>query len=843
MTVPNFIPSGGIGTTYKDPYSNEEYEFTQTGWVKKSQDIQKETSQKGTFDVKPDEKQLVEKLQATGTDKTKIQNAISERRRVLSNINQTEGEQVEEKIASTKDMTGITDQKVSNPFKGLSKKEVLRDAFNKGVTDTAELERIGTFYEMVTDEATDEELQSKITAVKQGFPIDKLEVEDQIAVYNAMGKGKQTTEVGTEGISDFQTQFLGEEEKEAVKQSNTKIEKANDLLGVLDAIETGELKGKEAENTLNAIAADFNESTFETGGKNLTEMEQALLQGNRPTVEIREQNIIQKMTGKVPKQTGKVLDDYDTLRDKMNTTIMLAQRAKARAAGTPPPPISGEGGEVTEGETTISGLEDKKEGITKPRGVVDALDKAYSLAVEPVVKGVAGYLQLLGTAAGTAALPTIAEVSPQAGEKLADMLEPVIENKYSTPKQTLVTGGLQTAGGVGAAVDLWTLGQGTSVVKQAAKIGGRNMAINMPVFGLGNAIKAERTGGDAKEAFWEGAFGQEYVGPFEGMFGESTEAKLADTVTTIILPIAGEHLLRKTMTGQAFDDINTEQLKKKISDSFDPENLEKYKPKGMPVRDPGKASVDLLKLKASERTSVAQAEDLAQKTISITESNTIRNMAKEMPEIRRSSGNYIKSRVKELDNIRGFSANKVKSLIIDEVSQSTGAQAYPKKFKKFTEDGGILDEMLGGNYETKSGFNVMKPSQLDKSRKAFNKGIKSNWFSKGQPVSSSGEALQDMKWVSSNVIKDIFKNEQGFEDITKAIELQHISLSAEPILSNTALSSKRPLFEAGVARAFINLIKNSFDTVMTPQKIKGIRYRLGTTPQKEIIDMIKKSSE
>ena len=116
-----------------------------------------------------------------------------------------------------------------------------------------------------------------------------------------------------------------EEEQKAKAKKESYGAAATNLLKVLDAGEKGTLKGKAYEDALNFAASKMAESTFETGGKALTEMEQALLQGSRPTIQIKGANIFQKALGVVPPQTTKVLDDPATLRRKALTAQSYAR--------------------------------------------------------------------------------------------------------------------------------------------------------------------------------------------------------------------------------------------------------------------------------------------------------------------------------------------------------------------------------------------------------------------------------------------------------------------------------------------------------------------------------------
>ena len=146
---PNFSPTGGIGSTWKDPKTGQVYRYTAQGWVAESKDIKKETSQTKTFEIKPDEKDLVEKLKTGGSNQEQIDKGLTERRRVLSNLGQVETTEVVEEAPAEK-------PNITNPFEGMNKQQMLRDAFNKGVTSTTELKKLEDLYDLLSgDEDTD----------------------------------------------------------------------------------------------------------------------------------------------------------------------------------------------------------------------------------------------------------------------------------------------------------------------------------------------------------------------------------------------------------------------------------------------------------------------------------------------------------------------------------------------------------------------------------------------------------------------------------------------------------------------------------------------------------------
>jgi len=580
--------------------------------------------------------------------------------------------------------------------------------------------------------------------------------------------------------------ILSTEDQEQFDTANSTVQNAKNILDVLDKIDSGQVSGEQARVALNFVAGQYAQSTFDTGGKTLTENEQALLQGTRPTLEITKANIIERAFGKVPKQTGNVLDTNAELRQKMEMAVKLSLKDQATLQGQPTEPI-------TEGLTPIP----QKESMIKKLGV-----GALNLIVNPAVRAVKNYAQLLGTAAGVAALPTISKISPEAGANLADILEPVVKNKYATPTQALVTGGLETLSAAGTAFDVATLGQG-SLIKQTAKLGARNLLINSPIFGLGEGLKASREGGDINEAVWSGMTGQSFTGPFVGMFGENSVTESADVATAIFVPIIGGKMIEKFYTGRAIEKPYQKKLNSNIEDSF----LNRL---GRDVK--GKTATGLVKLKASDKESVVRAEKLVQDTINITKKNSIRGIAKELPQVQKSARNYVIGRASELDDtLGGVDKLKISNTIKNELAKSAVAQADPKLFQKHLE---TVDNLLGEGQ--------IPYSKLDQTRINMNKGIAKNWFNNGTPIRSNPEKLSYLKWITSQIIKDIFADTKGAEDVGKAIAIQHTAIAGEPIFSRTALGARK-LTGSGATKAIVNLFANMFDAIATPIKIKTLR--------------------
>lgn len=144
--APKFSPSGGIGSVWKDK-TGKTWKFTETGWVDTS-----ENKSVSTFDLKPEDEGIVTALKFGGAKETDIQNALKQRQQILAS-KQTE--------PTTTDMEASIDQGInalkidsSDPFKGKTKLDVLREAFNNGVTDSAQLDKISKTYDLLAPQPT-----------------------------------------------------------------------------------------------------------------------------------------------------------------------------------------------------------------------------------------------------------------------------------------------------------------------------------------------------------------------------------------------------------------------------------------------------------------------------------------------------------------------------------------------------------------------------------------------------------------------------------------------------------------------------------------------------------------
>jgi len=153
---PNFTPSTGVGSTWKDA-SGKVWKYTAQGWVSDSTDVNADAKNKGTFDVGASDNDLTQKLLAGGSKIEEVKIALVKRKNILSNAQAlNQNPQIEPNNQYKPDL--------SNPFNGMTRDQALLDAFNKGVHDPSELDKIGKTYDMLA--GNEEVSNDKIASVK-----------------------------------------------------------------------------------------------------------------------------------------------------------------------------------------------------------------------------------------------------------------------------------------------------------------------------------------------------------------------------------------------------------------------------------------------------------------------------------------------------------------------------------------------------------------------------------------------------------------------------------------------------------------------------------------------------
>ena len=238
----------------------------------------------------------------------------------------------------------------------------------------------------------------------------------------------------------------------------------------------------------------------------------------------------------------------------------------------------------------------RQQAQAEPGGPSGALSGFLNLAVVPTIRGIKGFGELTAAGAGTVGTGALQAVSGLAGEAsqtglaqqlgLTEELTGVSQataggavNLAARTKElreqtglegslvsregditqesalgagkTAFGAGLRTAGGVGAAYNLFTLGTAgslTGFAKQAARITVRNALVNAGLYGTGSTLQARRKDEDLLDAFMKGVTGENPVGIFQGVLGDDNEmAQTIDVAMSIGLPILfGKYIDRTT---------------------------------------------------------------------------------------------------------------------------------------------------------------------------------------------------------------------------------------------------------------------------------------------------------
>jgi hypothetical protein len=174
--APSFVPKDGVGTVWKDP-SGKSWKYTPNGWAESgTESIVTDNKNKDTFVVKPEDTEIVNTLKGGGAKEEDIQLALKTRQEILA-TKQTETSSgmepvIDEVLPKTIGKRGF------DPFKGKTRTDVLRDAFNNGVTSSKELEELGKTYDILAVQETDEEQDlTKLSPAEQ--EVAKKTVEKQ----------------------------------------------------------------------------------------------------------------------------------------------------------------------------------------------------------------------------------------------------------------------------------------------------------------------------------------------------------------------------------------------------------------------------------------------------------------------------------------------------------------------------------------------------------------------------------------------------------------------------------------------------------------------------------------
>lgn len=199
----------------------------------------------------------------------------------------------------------------------------------------------------------------------QDLPSYGINYDDYVTQAEAFGKMNPPPSTATTSATQTtsSTPLLKEEqsdkEKEAAKVKGELVKNAQSVISVIKQIKEGKLKGDAAKTALNFASSRFAKSYgFGEGGKALTEPELTILGGSMPVIRQKGQNIIQKLTGEIPPQTGEVTDDLDTLERKMKL-VLLADQGKFDEANKILNEIGGNNSSFIEGLSKNAGSDTK----------------------------------------------------------------------------------------------------------------------------------------------------------------------------------------------------------------------------------------------------------------------------------------------------------------------------------------------------------------------------------------------------------------------------------------------------------------------------------------------------
>lgn len=459
--------------------------------------------------------------------------------------------------------------------------------------------------------------------------------------------------------------------------------------------------------------------------------------------------------------------------------------------------------------------------------------RGYELAVKPVVEGIKGGAETLGVLAysiyRTLQNNTDEKMGTNTWTSIDEFFEPIVNEKYSDASSAIVNSSINGLATAGAVYDIATLGAGgtstRALLKGGAKVATQNLAINAPIFGTGNVLNTLRTKenvtiDDLKFAFLDGALGRTFVGPWSGAFGPSPETAGADLVTSLIVPILGakayDSLGKKigsTKSTMSVDEI-ADSLKKGAGESVTPKLGETAEPMTAVQKAQmkvGKKAKNILKGEAGktagtllvpDKKSISNSEKLAQQYIKMTESNTVYGMAKEMPEIVNTSGNYIDDAVKNWDKSHAaLDAMDIQNQIRNQLIKTSEGMANPANVDKVVDE--ISNQFGNGQYATLT--------QTNNARKYLNKSISRNWFSQGMPVDTNTNEINSLKFTASQILKDLIIDTPDAAKIGDAVELQHLALSAEPLLSNKFFKDVGT--QSGFPTSFKSFILNSLKSL------------------------------
>lgn len=208
--------------------------------------------------------------------------------------------------------------------------------------------------------------------------------------------------------------------------------------------------------------------------------------------------------------------------------------------------------------------------------------------------------------------------------------------------------------------------------------------------------------------------------------------------------------------------------------------------------------------------SVAKSEALMRDAYQITKPTALtgRGISKELEKFVPKAGANIEKYARDLDRVIGPEpAGDIIGTVMQKVSENSVVQANPEMARVIER---VLENKLSIGL-LPEGFKRGEPfatniSTINEARKYLNSSISKGWFKNGQPLASSADQLNSLKWDASNALKDIMiEADKTGGYFGKAINLQHSALSVAPVLSGAeaigtgqAFGISSALFRAGL---------------------------------------------
>lgn len=135
-------------------------------------------------------------------------------------------------------------------------------------------------------------------------------------------KAAKSTGIDTVSTINETSPQLEQKKQDAKKVKQDMIDTAQELQNVI--ANKKQYSPDAYQNAINALSSSLiaKKKEAENYGASLTGNELAIMTGQVPRIQMREQNALDKITGNVPPQTGKVLDDEKTLQ--LKTKLLIA---------------------------------------------------------------------------------------------------------------------------------------------------------------------------------------------------------------------------------------------------------------------------------------------------------------------------------------------------------------------------------------------------------------------------------------------------------------------------------------------------------------------------------------